>query len=299
MTEQEWIAKFEEHLNADRVDVGEDFFEEDILFDDPEQLSDIYAYLEEINLKRIRESQDLEEQLETEKYREIKVQSDIGGAIAIQEQAKFELAKTTNMARATLMELQRQSNITSKAKEVGAAHAKKNDDEDQDVNIDALMDNLKQDIFYAYNNSDYAVGNATDMAGKQAIQLLHEIELKISGYANEIEYIQNAEKMADNTHDKNIRAKWYKKLEQQEGLRKAARFEKQKLIRDEAERAKKEKVQKNLDERMQRQVKKVGKQVMYRSEKPKVKQETVKKVIDEDTQDQIMYLGNDLKSLSE
>jgi hypothetical protein len=36
--------------------VPEDYYDEDILYDDTEQLMDIYSFLEEQNLKRIRES---------------------------------------------------------------------------------------------------------------------------------------------------------------------------------------------------------------------------------------------------
>ena len=171
-------------------------------------------------------------------------------------------------------------------------------DEEQDVNIDQLIDDLKKDIFHAYYNKDYRLGEEADLESKSAIQLLHEIELKVVTKMNEIEYIQNAEKHCSQ-EEKHSRAAWLKILEKQEAARKEARFNEQKRIRDEAERAKKEKVQRNLDDRMNRKVKKVGKQDMYRSQKPKVKQEVKKKVIDEETQDQILYLGGDLKTLAE
>ena len=45
---------------------------------------------------------------------------------------------------------------------------------------------------------------------------------------NEIEYIQNAEKIADNPADKTMRANWQKLLEKQEQERKEARFNAQK-----------------------------------------------------------------------
>lgn len=168
-----------------------------------------------------------------------------------------------------------------------AAAKKKNSkqEEEEEVNIDQLMDDIKKDIYFAYNNKDYCLGDTTDLNSKQAIQLLHEIELKVTTYINEIEYIQNAEKNADNAQDKHVRKDWNKLLEKKEQERKEARFAAQKKIKEEATKLKNEKVQANLDERMARQVKKIGKQDMYRSQKPKVNIKTEKKVIDEDTQD--------------
>ena len=48
----------------DLIDVGEDFYDEEILFDSPNQLMEIYGILEENNLKTIGECQDVELQLE-------------------------------------------------------------------------------------------------------------------------------------------------------------------------------------------------------------------------------------------
>ena len=69
--------------------------------------------------------------------------------------------------------------------------------------------------------------------------------------------------------------KWTTMLGLQEKDRKTARFEALKLIRDQAEREKKDKVQENLNKRMHAKGKKVGKQDMFRSKKPEVKQEKV------------------------
>ena len=55
LTNDEWDALFLKMLKEDRVEVPEDFYEEDILFEEDEQLMDIYTYLEEQNLKKIRE----------------------------------------------------------------------------------------------------------------------------------------------------------------------------------------------------------------------------------------------------
>jgi hypothetical protein len=38
MTDKDWANKFEELLNADLIDVPEDYYDEPILFGDPDQL---------------------------------------------------------------------------------------------------------------------------------------------------------------------------------------------------------------------------------------------------------------------
>ena len=45
---------FDKRLREDLIDVPEDYYEEDILFNDPKQLLDIFTQLEEKNLTIIR-----------------------------------------------------------------------------------------------------------------------------------------------------------------------------------------------------------------------------------------------------
>lgn len=82
MTDKDWSNKFEELLNADLIDVGEDYYDEPILFKDPDQLMQIFTSLEEKNLEIIKKSQDTEYTLEIKKQQEIRDQRDIGGQIA-------------------------------------------------------------------------------------------------------------------------------------------------------------------------------------------------------------------------
>lgn len=66
-------------LAEDKIDVPNDFYDEDILFDSPDQLIDIFSLLEEQNLKKIRACQDIEEGLEKEKQDEITAITEKGG----------------------------------------------------------------------------------------------------------------------------------------------------------------------------------------------------------------------------
>lgn len=91
MTDKDWANKFEELLAADLIDVGEDYYDEPILFNDPDQLMQIFTSLEEKNLEIIKKSQDTEYSLEIKKQQEIKTQRDIGGLITTLHQNAADL----------------------------------------------------------------------------------------------------------------------------------------------------------------------------------------------------------------
>mmetsp|Transcript_29569 Transcript_29569/g.45089 ORF Transcript_29569/g.45089 Transcript_29569/m.45089 type:complete len:216 (-) Transcript_29569:807-1454(-) len=47
MTDQDWENRFEQLLHEDLIDVNKDFYDEDILYKDPQQLMDNFSYLED------------------------------------------------------------------------------------------------------------------------------------------------------------------------------------------------------------------------------------------------------------
>ena len=55
LDDKDWDQIFDNFLEHDKIDVPEDFYDEAIYFDSSEQLMDIYSYLEEQNLKKIKE----------------------------------------------------------------------------------------------------------------------------------------------------------------------------------------------------------------------------------------------------
>ena len=67
MTDEDWGNKFEDWLAAELIDVPEDYYEEPRLFEDPDQLMQIFTSLEEQNLEIIKKSQDTEYSLEIRK----------------------------------------------------------------------------------------------------------------------------------------------------------------------------------------------------------------------------------------
>ena len=76
-----------------------DYYDEKILFDDPEQLMEVFSYLEEQNLKNIQSAQDIEQDLDKEKALEIRIHQEIGGEIDTQQAVQKELEDQIIVAR--------------------------------------------------------------------------------------------------------------------------------------------------------------------------------------------------------
>jgi hypothetical protein len=64
MNEKDWEAKFEMLFAEDLIHLDENFFDEDLCFEDPNDLNKIFSELEEQNLYLIHQSQEFEESLE-------------------------------------------------------------------------------------------------------------------------------------------------------------------------------------------------------------------------------------------
>ena len=67
MTEKDWDMMFEILMNEDLIDLPEDYFNEELLYTDPNELNEIFTQLEEKNLYLIHMSQELEQALEDQK----------------------------------------------------------------------------------------------------------------------------------------------------------------------------------------------------------------------------------------
>ena len=64
LTREDQIKIFEAKLTSDSIDVPADFYDEDVLYEDPEELMVIYSYLEEQNRKKINDIGDINEQID-------------------------------------------------------------------------------------------------------------------------------------------------------------------------------------------------------------------------------------------
>lgn len=63
----ELIEIFNKRLANDQIDVGVDFYDEEVLFKDPEELMILYSYLEDGNRKQILEIGDITEEIDQQK----------------------------------------------------------------------------------------------------------------------------------------------------------------------------------------------------------------------------------------
>jgi len=61
------------------------------------------------------------------------------------------------------------SSMASQMTAAQLAQKKAKGQEEQEVNIDQIMDDLKKDIFFAYFNKDYKLGDEADLGSKAAI----------------------------------------------------------------------------------------------------------------------------------
>ena len=60
MSDQYWSDQFDQRLKDDLIDVPDDFYDEVVLYDNPEQLMDVFKDLEDQNLTKILKTQDTE-----------------------------------------------------------------------------------------------------------------------------------------------------------------------------------------------------------------------------------------------
>ena len=125
--------RFEQLLEMDLIDVGDDFYDEEILFKDPNQLMEIYSLLEEQNLKKISECQDVELQLENQQQLDKEVRMVKGQQIKEQTDLRRETQDKIKEARAQLFELQKMSQLMAATSET---NSKKNPDETPEPNYD-------------------------------------------------------------------------------------------------------------------------------------------------------------------
>ena len=91
MSDADWEAKFFDLLEKDLIDVPDDFYHDEILYDHPDQLLARFEYLEDANLKNVLKTQDIEESLEKNIQDELAIHTLIGGEIKEQMDTKNDL----------------------------------------------------------------------------------------------------------------------------------------------------------------------------------------------------------------
>ena len=105
MNKSDWENRFNMLLKLDLIDVPRDFYEEELLFDEPERLMDVFTQLEEQNLQNISKTQEYDEALEKIVQQEEATHLKIGGELEQQIAVKRELESQIHEAKINLLEL--------------------------------------------------------------------------------------------------------------------------------------------------------------------------------------------------
>ena len=91
MNEKDWKNKFEMLFAEDLIELDENFFDEDLCFNDPNDLNKIFSELEEQNLYLIHQSQEFQENLEKMHYLQADLQEQRGKEMELQRVNRNEL----------------------------------------------------------------------------------------------------------------------------------------------------------------------------------------------------------------
>ena len=90
-SDAELIEIFNKRLVNDQIDVPGDFYDEEVLFKDPSQLTELFKYLSESARKQISDIDDIRAEIDTQKGKEIENKQRIGGEIRAQLSVKNKL----------------------------------------------------------------------------------------------------------------------------------------------------------------------------------------------------------------
>lgn len=191
MTDEDWANKFEELLDADLIDVPEDYYDEPIRFDDADQLMQIFTSLEEKNLEIIKKSQDTEYSLEIRKQEEIRTQKEIGGMINQLQHNAQELVEQISQAQAALNELKKANKQAASGEDQKKKKPPKDaaGAEEDEPDIEGLMAELRTHIEKIYKYLEGNQGAALD--AKASIEILQEIEIKLNEHMKLIKYVHD------------------------------------------------------------------------------------------------------------
>lgn len=91
MNEKDWKNKFEMLFAEDLIELDENFFDEDLCFNDPNDLNKIFSELEEQNLYLIHQSQEFQENLEKMHYLQADLQEQLGKEMELHRVNRNEL----------------------------------------------------------------------------------------------------------------------------------------------------------------------------------------------------------------
>lgn len=109
MTEKDWEYKFELLLSEDLIDLPLDYFDEQLYYNDPNELNEIFTQLEEKNLYLIHQSQEVEQQLESMKQQEVYLKSKLGKEMDLHLKNKKQLEEQIENSRKNYNDLKKRN----------------------------------------------------------------------------------------------------------------------------------------------------------------------------------------------
>jgi len=77
MVQKRWEERFDQLMRENLIDIDAQFYKDDLPFQDPSKLGEIFADLEEESLKMIHEMQEKEQQLEKMRSDEIRMHENL------------------------------------------------------------------------------------------------------------------------------------------------------------------------------------------------------------------------------
>lgn len=282
MNEKDWEAKFEMLFAEDLIQIDDDFFDEELCFDDPNDLNQIFTDLEEKNLYLIHQSQELEQQLENNRQQYVYLQDKLGSEVEMHKKNKAHLNDQITESQKSLKELKLRNQMSTVQTQSTTNPSDKNAPVDMEFNIEDLLNDLRADICRVYDKNI-----PVEKQPKQTIDLLtvthsplfhhfQELESNIEECMKYLDYIEQMDEQLVNKNEK-VQKDLYK------------------MKKNEAKFAAEEKANKEkndaLKARMDKVFKREGRKQVTRSDKPEVKREVIVVKIDQETLDRQRYLG--------
>ena len=167
MNDKDWIEKFKMLFNEDLIAVEEDFYDEELCFKDPNDLNKIFSELEEQNLYLILQSQELEFTKEQMHQLERQLRTDLGREVEMHKKNRDEVMGKIQDSKNSLADLKKKSSLITV--QASSSASDKNGGADQEVNIEEILNDLRDDIMTVYREYKR---NDIDLNAKQTIDIL-------------------------------------------------------------------------------------------------------------------------------
>ena len=151
------------------IDVPADFYNDELFFKKPDELSSIFGKLEESSLSQIHHLQEQEQALEMIHEKELDLRNNLQATFDEQNKSKIELQQKINVSKLMLSALQRKTTSTIIFEQVPGSIKDKGKPKQAAVDFAAILKILRGKIKAIHKKS---IGQG-EVEGKETIQLLN------------------------------------------------------------------------------------------------------------------------------